>query len=254
MKFKENLLDNSKVLITEVCVIPSTVVTQAVATAGADAIVIDQEHGAIDTNDLHAMIASIAGTSCAPLVRLADRKPDYVKRALDMGAEGIMFPLIKTADDVRECVSMMRYPPAGRRGWGPFIAHSRWGASLMEYAPEFDKKTACIILIETAEAVDNINEICDVEGIDVAFIAKFDLSASLGILGDFGNEKFLNAVYQVEAAIKSKGIPLGGGPVRSKQEMDELCSRGYRLIANFDILRLKGSVSEHISWARQQKI
>ena len=98
-----NLLSNlNKKMLLEVCVIPSPVVTQAVASSGVDAIVIDQEHGAISTDKLHSMIASTAGTDCAPLVRVAEKRPEYVKIALDMGAEGIMFPLIHNAQEAKE--------------------------------------------------------------------------------------------------------------------------------------------------------
>ena len=118
-----------KIRTTFICTIPSAVVTQALAQAGADAVVIDQEHGAIGPEHLHAMIASTAGTKCRPIVRVGRRDEAMVKLALDMGAAGIAFPLVNTAQEAAECVAMTRYPPRGMRGFGPFIGHSRWGVS-----------------------------------------------------------------------------------------------------------------------------
>ena len=121
-----------KIRTTFICTIPSAVVTQALAQAGADAVVIDQEHGAIGPENLHAMIASTAGTKCRPIVRVGRRDEAMVKLALDMGAAGIAFPLVNTAQEAAECVAMTRYPPRGRRAFGPFIGHSRWGVSLQD--------------------------------------------------------------------------------------------------------------------------
>ncbi|HCJ61235.1 MAG TPA: hypothetical protein DHV49_00800, partial [Alphaproteobacteria bacterium] len=220
MKFKDKLSKSDKKLLLEVCVIPSSVATQAIASSGVDAIVIDQEHGAISTDTLHSMIASTAGTDCAPIVRVAEKRAEYVKIALDMGAEGIMFPLIHNAQEAKECVSMINYPLNGQRGWGPFIAHSRWNVELMEYRQLYEKKIVCIILIETKEAVEDIVNICHVEGIDAIFVAKFDLSTSLGISGDFENDIFKAAIKTIEEVARKKNIPLGGGPLNTRTDCD----------------------------------
>ena len=97
-----------------ICLIPSAVVTQAFAAAGADWLVIDQEHAPIGIETLHAMVAATAGTKCSPWVRVAKRDEAFVKPALDAGAEGIMFPLVRTAEEAAECVALTTYPPKGR--------------------------------------------------------------------------------------------------------------------------------------------
>ena len=94
MESKEKLKNPNRVLSAELCLIPSALVTQAIAAAGADAVIIDQEHGAIDITCVHSMVAATARTTCAPLVRVPEIDSSQVKRALDMGAEGIVFPLI----------------------------------------------------------------------------------------------------------------------------------------------------------------
>jgi len=251
MTLKRKLADARRRLTMEVAVIPSAVVTQAIAAAGADAVIIDQEHGAAGQEALHAMIAATAGTECAPLVRIPEMGAAHVKRALDMGAEGIVFPLIRNADDARACVASVRYPLAGVRGWGPFIAHSRWQVPLMDYLPSLSGHVVCCLLLETADAVRNIDEICAVEGIDCAIVAQFDLSTTLGLPGQFDHPEFQAAVTRIERSAFKAGIPLGAGPARSRQEAEALFARGYRILANFDVLRLKASVSETAGWARQ---
>ena len=109
MAFKEKLTDPTKRLTAHVCTIPSATVTQAMAAAGSDAVIIDLEHGAIDYATAHAMIAATAGTSCAPLVRVTENDAAQVKRVLDLGAEGIVFPLIRSAEDAVRAVASLRY-------------------------------------------------------------------------------------------------------------------------------------------------
>ena len=149
MSIKDRIHKTKDVLGGYLCVIPSAVVTQALAAAGADWLVIDQEHGPTGMENLHAMIAATAGTACSPWVRVT------------------------------------HYPPRGRRGWGPFIAHSRWGVELHDYLPNRGPQTVCGLLVETKDAVDNIEDICGVEGIDYLMVATFDLSTELGVPGKF---------------------------------------------------------------------
>ena len=163
------------------------------------------------------MIAATAGTHCAPLVRVPRRDEAWVKPALDAGAEGICFPLVNTADDATECVSLLRYPPRGRRGWGPFVAHSRWGVNLFEYLPKRGDETVCMLLIETRAAVHNLVSICKVEGIDCMIISPFDLSTELGVPCRFDAPEFQEAVETLERVILKTGIPLGGVALRANR-------------------------------------
>jgi 4-hydroxy-2-oxoheptanedioate aldolase len=146
-------------------------------------VAIDQEHGPIGPESLHAMVASTTGTPCSPWVRVPGCDEAAVKTALDAGAEGIVFPLITTAASAAECVALTRYPPKGRRGWGPFVAHSRWGVELFDYLGQRGGETVCTILVETRSAIDNIEEICKVEGIDCLTIAPFDSRPNWGSPG-----------------------------------------------------------------------
>jgi 4-hydroxy-2-oxoheptanedioate aldolase len=228
--------------------IPSPVATQALAAAGADVVLIDQEHGPIGPESLHAMIASTAGTSCSPWVRVSGCKAGLAKTALDAGAEGIVFPLVTDADSAAECVALTRFPPLGTRGWGPFVAHSRWGVELFDYLGSRGDATVCSLLIETRSAVDNIEEICKVEGIDCLTIAPFDLSTELGVSGQLDAPDLVEAVNHVERVILDSGIPLGGAAL-TQQQTHHLVEKGYRLLwHNFDVLILKQFVRKAAEW------
>ncbi len=249
MSFKKKLSDPNTRLTAHVCTIPSATVPQAIAAAGSDAVIIDMEHGAIDYASAHAMIAATAGTSCAPLVRVTENDAAQVKRVLDLGAEGIVFPLIRTAEDAKRAVASLRYPPNGNRGFGPFLAHSRWGVSLMDYREAVDGQLICCLLVETRDAIENIEAICAVEGIDAIIPAQFDLSTDLGISGQFDHPDFQDAIAKVEDAANAAGIPLGNVGL-AKPQAEALFAKGYRIIAGFDILWLKGMAAETQSWTR----
>ncbi|MFT4960103.1 MAG: 4-hydroxy-2-oxoheptanedioate aldolase [Paracoccaceae bacterium] len=234
-------------LTTVVCTIPSATVTQAIAASGVDSLIVDLEHGAVDYSSAHAMIAATAGTECAPLVRVAENNEAQVKRALDLGAEGIVFPLIRDAQDAKRAVASMRYPPRGTRGFGPFIAQSRWQSSMPTYQADIEDHLVCCLLIETVEAVANINEICATEGVDLLVVAAFDLSTSLGISGQFDHPEFVAAQTTVEQAAAKAGIPLAGNAL-IKEQADALFARGYRMVGGFDILWLRQKAAEIQGW------
>ncbi len=241
MFFKERL-GAGEPLRGAINVMPSAVATQALATAGADFVLIDREHGPIGPESLHAMIAATAGSGCAALVRVPAIDEAEVKAALDAGAEGIFFPLVRTAADAERCVSFMRYPPHGVRGWGPFIAHSRFAAELTGYAPDVAPRLTCCVLLETAEAVEDADAILAVDGIDLAMIAPYDLSTALGVPGEFDAPVFADAVATLERAARSRGIPLAGVALTAERSAT-LLADGYRvLVQGIDVLMLKAAV------------
>ncbi len=246
---KHKLHQSDARISMHICTIPSAAITQAFAAAGADVVIIDLEHGAVDYASAHAMIAATAGTDCAPIIRIARNEDDHVKRVLDLGAEGICFPLIKTADDARWAVSSLRYPPNGTRSFGPFLAQSRWHTDMMTYAAEFADRAICILLAETIEAVENIEEICAVEGIDMIVPAPFDLSTAFGKPGQFDTAEFKDAMARIEAATLAANIPLGGVALNEEQAQS-LFSRRYRAICGFDALWLRAVGAQSVEWCQ----
>jgi 4-hydroxy-2-oxoheptanedioate aldolase len=229
-------------------IIPSPVVTQALASAGADAVVIDQEHAPVGPESLHAMIASTAGTKCLPFVRVTTRDEAMVKLALDFGAAGIVFPLVNSAEEAADCVAMTKYPPHGRRGFGPFIAHSRWGVPCEEYFSRIGDTARCNILIETRAAIQNIEAICGVPGISTLVLAGLDLSVNLGCPGGFDDPEFLEAVERFEKATAAAGVPKGT-LAQTEEQARAATARGYSSVGlGFDILMLKSAAMAAIGW------
>jgi len=240
-----------KIRTSFICTIPSAVVTQALAHAGADAVVIDQEHGAVGPENLHAMIASTAGTNCLPVVRVGKRDEAMVKLALDMGAAGITFPLVNSAEEARDCVALTRYPPQGKRGFGPFVGHSRWGVSFDDYLPKIGSMIGCTVLIETGAAIDNIEAICAVEGISALALARLDLSVAMGCPGEYDNPVFVRAVERFERAATAANVPMSTVAL-SEHEVQSAVSRGYMgVMVGFDVLMLKSAATTAVKWAER---
>lgn len=245
---KAKLRDANRRLTAHMCTIPSATVTQAFAAAGADMVMIDMEHGAVDHAAAHAMIAATAGTDCAPVVRVSENRAAEVKRVLDLGAEGIVFPLIRDAADAAAAVASLRYPPRGTRGFGPFIAQSRWGTGMADYRALIEDDLVAILLIETVEAVESIEAICAVPGIDMIVPAQFDLSTALGVSGQFDHPDFIAALARIEAAALAAGLPMSGMAFSAAQAA-ALFVRGYRMIVGFDILWLRADAAALRAWA-----
>ena len=229
--------------------IPSAVAAQATAAAGADFVVIDREHGPIGRESMHAMIAAAAGAGAAALVRSGAVDEAEAKAALDAGADGVLFPLIRTREDAERAVAAVRYPPQGGRGWGPFVAHARFGVPLAEHLARVGPDAVCVILLETAEAVGAADEILSVPGIDVAFVAPFDLSTALGVHGRFDAPELVEAIATLEAAARRHGVRLGGAALDEAQTR-ALLARGHTfLVQGIDVLMLAAAARAAAGWA-----
>jgi 2-keto-3-deoxy-L-rhamnonate aldolase RhmA len=239
MFLKQRLAAEGDVLNGVLSAIPSAVAAQAIAAAGADFLVVDREHGPIGRETMQAMIAATAGTACAPLVRVHAAE---AKVALDAGAEGVFFPMVRSAADVERCVASVTYPPAGSRGWGPFVAHARHGVSSAAYSGAVGPHMTCCVQIETLQAVRDIDAIVRVPGVDLVMIAPLHLSSALGIEGRFDAPEFVAAVEAVEAAAVGAGVPLCGVALEARRAA-ELAARGYRaLLRGIDVFMLADAV------------
>jgi 4-hydroxy-2-oxoheptanedioate aldolase len=235
---KQSLRDGKPVTAL-VVTIPSVATTQIWARSGIDLLLFDMEHGAIDIATLHAMIVATTGTSAVPVVRVPSNLPWLVKPALDAGALGIMFPMIATAEDARTAVRSMRYPPEGERGWGPFLTQFRWNLPLTRYVDIANDEVLTILQIERPEAVQNIEEIVRVPGIDMLLIAPFDLSTTMGYRNHPEHPDVQQAIAKLEGAIRASGIPMAGAAL-SADAAKQVIERGYLgLFVGFDWMVLQ---------------
>jgi len=176
-------LTAGKPIIGTAVTIPSPQLVRTLADCGFDWLMVDLEHGPIGPESAQAMINATQGSDCMPLVRLPSSETWMAKMPLDLGAMGLFFPLIMTAKDAERAIKSALYPPAGQRGFAPIHAGYRWRRSLTEYAADADDAILKIIMIEHIDAVGRLESILKVPGIDVVFIAPYDLSQSLGLAG-----------------------------------------------------------------------
>jgi 4-hydroxy-2-oxoheptanedioate aldolase len=177
---------------------------ELVGHAGFDWVCIDAQHGMIGESDVRTMLAGLAKAGCPGLVRTPWQDPGFAMRALDAGAHGILFPTVSDADEVRRAVGACKYPPVGYRSW----AALGLGGADMEAANE---ATTCGVMIETASAVDAIEEIVAVEGLGFVFVGPDDLAISLGRqpTTEPTDEVVLAAIERVRACCAGRGLPAG---------------------------------------------
>ena len=155
-------------------------VAELMARAGMDWLVIETEHNGLDSAEIQHMLMAMNGSDTVPIVRVPNRDQVYIQRALDMGAMGILVPGVRTADEARAIVSYTRFPPDGVRSWGPLRA-SDYTLDNDDYLERAGDNILVSLILETRDAVENLEEICEVPGIDVLTIGPWDLSLELGL-------------------------------------------------------------------------
>jgi 2-keto-3-deoxy-L-rhamnonate aldolase RhmA len=200
--------------------------------AGFDWIILDAEHAPQTPIGIQSQLQAIGNTSATPIVRLPKVDEEQIRLYLDMGAMGILAAFINTAEDAELGARACRYPPLGNRGWGPHRA-TQYGLQTNEYAEQINDLVMFIGLIETKEAVENIDAILAVEGMDTYILGPADLSISLGVPFDFENSTFQDAEQQVRDAARRAGKPAGIGLYRSPFELNTLqraTEAGYQVI------------------------
>lgn len=225
-------------------------VAQILCASGADFVTIDLEHGAIDLADVHGLIATTASSDCMPLVRISSARSSAIKPVLDAGALGLVFPMVRSADELAYGIRSALYPPSGTRGIGHHFAPARWRVSSSDYLAQANDALLMVALIETAEAVQGIKDILKVPGLDAVTIAPGDLAASLGHRGNFAHPEVQEAVRLVEDAVKETGIALGGVPATPADARQKV-EQGYRmLVLGFDVGLLQTAASGMLIAAR----
>jgi len=209
----------------------TTGIGRIAAQAGAEFAVFDMEHTGWSVETIRTLIATTASSPAIPLVRIPATEYHFVARVLDMGAMGIMAPMVDSAAQAETIVASAKYPPVGRRGAAFGIAHDDYaGGDIVEKIQSANAQTLLIAQIETASGVRNVNEIAAVDGIDVLWIGHFDLSNSLGIPGQFEHPLFRDAVEQVLAACRQHG-KTPGYMAADIGTGKRLLDRGFRMLA-----------------------
>ncbi|MBX2838133.1 MAG: 2,4-dihydroxyhept-2-ene-1,7-dioic acid aldolase [Gammaproteobacteria bacterium] len=221
--------------------IGSPFVAEIMAAQGYDSITIDMQHGALDYSHALGMLQAIRASGVTPLVRVPWLDPGAIMKALDAGAYGIICPMINNRDEAERLVSYMRYPPRGSRSFGPTRANFSAGEN---YAAEANDEVLCLAMIETAEAMENLEQIMSTEGLDGVYIGPADLT--LGVTNgrlapgfDRSEPEMMDAIKTIIATAKANHIYVGlhcGAPSYAAQAIAWGCdlttlSNDVRLLA-----------------------
>lgn len=210
------------------CTLEAPSITEIATTLGIDWVTADMEHGHLDWREVMEHVRAVRGTETSVFVRVPELSQSAVKRALDIGAHGVIVPLIRTRAELELGMSFGRYPVKGVRGVGGERA-VKWGMAFQEYLKDADCQTLIIPLIETREAVENIDDILGVPGLEMIFFGPADLSASYGHLGEWEGPGIAEMILDVRAKASKRGI---GSGVMSLDAADA-CKRrdqGFNLI------------------------
>lgn len=182
-------------------------ITEFLSVVGFDWLLLDAEHGPLSLETMQAMMQSMRNTNtCVPIIRVEWNDPVIIKRALDIGACGVLIPWVNTKEDAETAVAACKYPPRGIRGCGP----RRAGLINDDYIMTANANLLTIVQIETATAVKNINDILAVEGVDAVYVGPVDLSMSMfGVPAKWEDTTYTAAIETVVNAAKKAGKPAG---------------------------------------------
>jgi 2-keto-3-deoxy-L-rhamnonate aldolase RhmA len=204
------LLRSGKVALGAQLRFASPAIAELFGLAGFDWELIDTEHAPQTPLTVQAQLQATGCTNTTPIVRAARNDPDLIKLYLDMGAAGVVAPFVNTADEARLGASACRYPPEGTRGYGPSRA-AGYGLHATAYAKHSNAQVMYVPIIESAEAVANIESILAVKGVDSFLVGPVDLSYSLGAPFQYENRKFQDALQRVLEAARRANKPAGIG-------------------------------------------
>ena len=249
---KQTLSNGGLSIGTMVFEFNTTGIGRLAAGCGADFVLFDMEHTGWSIESIRMLLATTPPAEIIPLVRIPATDYQFVARALDMGAMGIMAPMVEDAAQAQNLVRYAKYPPVGRRGGAFGISHDDYTdgpvADKMETANE---NILLIAQIETASGLQNVEEIASTEGIDVLWIGQTDLSNSLGIPGQFEHPDFVAAVERVVAVAQATGKAAGYMGM-SMDECSSLYDKGFRCLAcSGDLWLYQEILAERISALRQ---
>lgn len=210
--------------------LPHASVAEIMGQGGYDWVAVDMEHGTVAHHQLPDLFRALELGSTLPLVRLAEGQPKDCKQALDAGAGGVIVPMVESAAQLTMVRDACRWPPAGTRGVG-FSRANLFGKHFDAYREEA-QGPLLVAMIEHFRAVDNLDPILAVEGLDAILIGPYDLSASLGVTAQFEDGRFRVAMASIAEKARRAGIPYGVHVVRpSPQELVARIDEGYRFIA-----------------------
>ncbi|WP_292991358.1 aldolase/citrate lyase family protein [Mycobacterium sp.] len=202
------------------------------AACGYDAVYVDLEHTSTSLDTAAMLCASALGAGISGLVRVPSHDPSVIARVLDNGAVGIIVPHVNSKSEAQAVVAAARFPPVGHRSIsGPNAVSGYQPRPAPELTATLERRTVVAVMIETPSAVEASDDIAGVEGVDMVLLGPSDLTAEMGIHGQYENEHFHHAVESVAAACRSHGVALGVAGIRSVDLLDRFVGLGLRFIS-----------------------
>jgi 4-hydroxy-2-oxoheptanedioate aldolase len=217
--------------------VPSSMSAEIMAHAGFDWVCVDMQHGLIDYAQMVHMLQGISSAKTVPLVRVPRNEPGIIGKSLDAGAWGIIVPMVNSQEEAEEAVAACRYAPLGIRSYGPLRANYSAGFDYFERA---NRQVACIVMVETQVAVDNVEAIVSVPGVDAVYIGPADLSVTLGLspAPDHAEPSFTDALERVLDACRRHDVVPGiaGNAETAVKRLEQ----GFRFVEVASDARLLG--------------
>lgn len=238
------LWKNDQAAVNGWLAVPSAFSAEVMAHQGWDTLTIDMQHGVIDYAQMVGMLQAISTTPTVPVVRVPWLEPGIVMKTLDAGAYGVICPMINTREDAQRLVSYTHYAPRGSRSFGPVRAAMYGGA---DYASEANDTIVAFAMIETAQALDNLDAILSVEGLDAIYIGPSDLSLALGCKPVFDDvdPKVAQAIEHIVGRARAHGVQAGVHNGRPDVALARV-AKGFRFVTVSSDARMLAAGSQEL--------
>ena len=231
MKIKKKFLDRKQIKGAMIFDFFSPGIPYIIKNSGCEFIIYDMEHGGLTLDKFKELSLISRGIGLSPMIRIPEINYNYIARSLDLGANGIMIPMVNNKKEALEIINYSKYPPLGKRGAGFGFAHNEYKTEnpikLMEYA---NKTLINIIQIENESGLQNLEDIAKIDNLDCLWVGHFDLSNFLGVPGQFDSKLYLDAIDRI-VKIGRKYQKSLGIMVSTKQEMNFYSNLGFNVIA-----------------------
>ncbi|MDA0838233.1 MAG: aldolase/citrate lyase family protein [Planctomycetota bacterium] len=226
-KFREKLKRNEPAYGLWVT-LESASITEMAVTLGLDWVVIDAEHGHLDLHDVQEHLRATVRSDTIALVRVAELNIGLIKRALDIGADGVVIPWVETVEQLTDAVSFSRYPPEGKRGIGGERA-TGWGQGIAEYVAQANDKILVVPIIESVRGADNIQDLVKVPGVETFFFGPADFSSSAGHAGQWEGPGVAEQIQAANNVIRAAGKH-SGVIATSAENLEARRKQGFRML------------------------
>src|SRR6266566_2788348 len=235
------VLTNGKASVGGWCVVPGSVTAEVMARAGFDWVCIDIQHGLMGEQDMLGMLQGVATAGVPSMVRVPWNDPGWIMKALDAGAAGVIVPMVNSPEEAAAAAGACRYPPEGYRSWGP----TRVSLDIPDYSPELaNRSVICAVMVETVPAIERLDEIVAVKGVDAVFIGPSDFAVSMGLPPRSDEPEHRRRLEAVPAICERNDV-VAGIACGSAELIEQWRHAGYTMLAApSDMVLLRRAAAE----------